>query len=268
LTCLVWLFASAGAGQTPDPVTLIKEVQAHQSKLDEIRENYTYHSVVRTETLDGNGKNKETTTEEYEVFFVNGHRIQKLVRKDGVALNAKEQEREQKRVQKEVEQDLKKPATGRGTAAARSSFINDMLAVAKASNQRRVVLRDRPTLVFDFAGDPGAHAQSMEQKAEKKLAGTVWIDEAERQVARIEVRFYDNYSIGGGLLVKVQKGTEINVDQAPQGDGLWMETVADSHIAARLVVKNFRENIRIQNFDFRKFDIGTVQQIQAPAHKD
>ena len=263
--------ASSTIGTTaiPDPVALLKEVQAHQGRTDTIRENYTFHEIVRTDTLDGNGKVQGTKTEESEVFFVNGHRILRLVKKDGAELSAREREREQARVEKEIE-GYAKAAHGaeRGRGGGRARIIGEILAVAKTSNPRRVSFRGRDTLVFDFAGDPGATAHGMDQSAAKKLAGTVWIDEADRQVARLEVHFYDSFRIGGGLLASVQKGTSMDVEQSPLGDGLWMQVANEDHLAARVVVRNLRLNVHIQDFDFRKFDIGTAQRISPPARRD
>lgn len=258
------------AAQTPAPVpdvaALLRDVQSHQHQTDAIRENYTFREIVRTETLDAHGKVTETKTEESEVFFVNGHRVIQLVKKNGVELSGREQAREQERVRKEME-GYAKAARGaeRGRGGGRSRIISEILAVAKTTNPRRITFRGRDTLVFDFEGDPKAKAAGMDQNAAKKLAGTVWIDEADHQVARLEVHFYDNFHIGGGLLASVQKGTSMNVDQAPLGGGLWMQVGSEDHLAARVVVKNLRMNVHIQDLDFRRFDVETAQKIGAPA---
>src|SRR5882757_9026403 len=67
----------------PDAATMLREVEAHQKQLDKVRENYTFRAVQTTRQLDGSGNTKKVETEEHEVFFVNGERVQKLVRKDG-----------------------------------------------------------------------------------------------------------------------------------------------------------------------------------------
>lgn len=255
----------AQTGAIPDVAALLKEVLDHQHRTDAIRENYTFHEIVRTDTLDGNGVVKETKSEESEVFFVNGHRIIRIVKRNGVELSAHDREREQERAKKEIEGYMSAPrGAQRGRGGGRARIISQILAVAKTSNPRRVSFRGRDTLVFDFEGDPKAKASGMDQSAAKKLAGTVWIDEADRQVARLEVHFYDNFRIGGGLLASVQKGTSMNVDQSPLGEGLWMQVGSEDHLAARVVVKNLRENLHIQDFDFKKFDIGTVEKIGGP----
>ena len=258
------LSATAQTAAIPDVPTLLREVQEHQRKTDAIRENYTFHEIVRTDTLNGDGSVKETRSEESEVFFVHGHRILQLLKRDGAELGERDRAKEEERVRKEIDGDAKKPkATERGRGGGRDHIVSRILAVAKTSNPRRENLRGRPSLVFDFEGDPKAKANGMDQNAAKKLAGTIWIDEVDRQVARLEVRFYDNFRIGG-FLANVQKGTSMTVDQMPLGDGLWMQTGSEDHLAARVVVKNLRMNVHIQDFDFKKFNVGTKQQISAP----
>ncbi|HVW09464.1 MAG TPA: hypothetical protein VHC90_12820 [Bryobacteraceae bacterium] len=244
--------------------TLLREVQQHQRLADAVREDYTFHELVRTDTLSADGVVKETNSEELEVFFVHGRRILRLIKRDGVELNDREKAKEDERVRKELDGSAKKPKpTERGRGGGRDHLVSRILAVAKTSNPRREMFRGRPTLVFDFEGDPKAKASGLDQNAAKKLAGTIWIDEADRQVARLEVRFYDNFRIGG-FLANVQKGTSMNVDQSPLGGGLWMQTGSEDHLAARLVVKNLRMNVHIQDFDFKKFNVGTKEQIAAP----
>ena len=56
--------------------------------------------------LDSSGNTKKVETEDHEVFFVNGERVQKLVRKDGKDLTSEQARKEQDRVNKEVLKDL------------------------------------------------------------------------------------------------------------------------------------------------------------------
>ncbi len=260
-----WLGACVLLAQTapvPDVATLLKEVQDHQRQMDSIRENYTFHEIVRTDSVDGNGAVKESKSEESEVFFMGGHRIIRLVKRDGKELSARDAAKELERVKKEIDGYAKSPpVTQRGRGGSRARIISRILPVAKMSNPRRITFRDRPTLVFDFSGDPKAKSKGMEQDIAKKLAGTIWIDEADKQVAHLELHFYDNFHIAGGVLASVQKGSSMVVDQAPIGDGLWMQTSSEDHLAARVVIKSLHENIHIQDFDYRKFDVGTRQQI-------
>lgn len=261
----ITLAAAAQTAAIPDVATLLQEVQDHQRKTDAIREDYTFHELVRTDALDGDGSVKQTKTEESEVFFVHGHRILRLIKRNGAELSEKDKAKEEKRVRQEIAGSAKEPKRSeRGRGGGRDRIVSRILAVAKTSNPRREMFRGRPTLVFDFEGNPHAKASGMDQNAAKKLAGTVWIDEADRQVARLEVRFYDNFRIGGGILASVQKGTSMNVDQSPLGAGLWMQTGSEDHLAARVVIKHLRMNVHIQDFGFKKFNVETQERIAAP----
>ena len=245
----------------PDPATLMKEVQQHQLKMDELRENYTYHRIRRVEELDSKGAVKKITSQEREIFFINGHQIGRIVKKDDRPLTDAEEKSEQERIRKLSETWAKKPATfGKGGGV---NLINIILAVAETSNPRREEWRGRPTLVFDFKGDRNAEAHSMQSKAARKLAGKIWIDEADRQVARLEVEFYDNFRVAGGLLASIQKGTIIKIDQSPIGEGLWMQTGNEQHMNMRVIAKGVRENVLMKSFDFKRFNVDAVATMSA-----
>ena len=259
------LVTLAGAQPIPDLGSLLQQVQANQKKLEELRENYTYHHIETTDDLDSRGKVESSASEESDVFFLNGRRIARVVKKNGKELTESERKNEDRRVTKQVEEETKKGPRQREKGPRPGGTISQILAMAKISNPRRLSFHNRRTLVFDFVGDPSAHAHGMEQSALKKMSGTVWIDEDERQVARLEVRFDENFRIGGGILASIQKGTSFEMEQTPLEQGLWMPTSNEQHLGARLVIKNFRKNVHIRNVDFRKFDVGTLQQIKPPA---
>ena len=250
------LFTAAlafGQSPLPDPAALLAEVRANQHKLDAIRENYTFHLIRRTDQLDKNGAILKTESVEREVFFANGRRVGRLVKRNGKDLTPAEDKAEQARVAKLVDA-WSKAGPPAHSMAARVNEISDILAVVTISNPRRALLKGRDTLAYDFTGDPKAHAHGMEQNAAKKMAGTIWFDEADRQLARVEVRFDDNFHIGGGVLASVQKGSTLEFEQSPVGEGLWMQTSSAEHLDARLVVKKLREDVHTEAFDFKKFN--------------
>ena len=250
----------------PDPATMVKDLEAHQARMDEVRENFTYHEITQTDEVDKKGRTTSSTTDEHEVFFVNGHRIRRVVKKKGAPLSARDDKDEQERIRKLVEKQMKAPRGSGGRGRDSRVSIGELLDVMKISNPRRLSLNNRDTLAYDFTGDRKARAQGMNQNAARKLAGTVWIDERDRQVARVEVRFEDDFRIGGGLLVNVQKGTSLILEQAPVGQGLWMPAGSELHLAARAFLLNsVRQNWHIKDFDYQRFDTSTHHVISPPA---
>jgi hypothetical protein len=255
----VRLVAEQHPSPLPDIPTLMLKVQAHQRELDKVRENYTYHDSLQIDDLDSNGQVKKTETEEYEVFFVNSHHVQRLVKKNGKDLTPEEQKKEQERVTKEVEKATKLEP-GKSMEAGEIS-ITRILAIVKVSNPRRVSLNGRDTIAFDFIGDPHAQTHGIAEDASKKLAGTLWVDEKDTQVAKLTVHFDDNFRVGGGLVASVQKGSSFEFEQALVNNELWLPTSAEVHLAAReFVFKAYRQNMRFKDSNFQRFRVDANQQ--------
>jgi hypothetical protein len=250
--------AAAVEAPIPDIPQLMMEVQAHQRLLDKVRENYTYREVMQTDDIDSNGQVKKTESQESEVFFVNGHHIERLVKKNGKELSADEQKKEQERVQKEVEKASKLDPNK--SLSHDQISISRILAIMKLSNPRRVMLDGRQTIAFDFIGDPHAQTHGLAEDASKKMAGTVWVDEKDREVAKLTVHFDENFHVGGGLLANIQAGSSFEFEQAKINNELWLPTGGEAHLQARvLLVKGYRENMRFHDSDFQRFHTDASQ---------
>jgi hypothetical protein len=265
LILLLSATACAAGGDIPDAATMLREVSTHQRELDAIRDNYTFHRLRRTEEVDASGRVTKTETVELEIFSVNGRPIRRILKRNGVPLSEHEQKAQDANVRKAVEAAIKQPPAS-GPSPARATLVSDILAMSKISNPRRLDLNGRSTLTYEFKGDPGARAKTMEQNAARKLSGTIWFDEKDRQVAQLEIQLNENFKVGGGLLASVQKGAALKLSQSPVGDGLWMQTSNEEHLNARfLMMKGVHQNIRVEDSDFRKFDVATAQKIGAPS---
>ena len=240
------------------------EVEAHQRQLEKVRENYTYNSLQTIQDIDSSGQVKKTESMEYNDFFVNGHIIERLVQKDGRPLSASDEQKETERITKLVDKAQKVPPGQPLEGPAIT--ISRLLEIMDVSNPRRVDYLGRPTIVFDFVGRKDAKTHGVVEDASKKLKGTVWIDESDRQVAHMEVTFYDNFRIAGGLLASVQKGSSIWFNQAPVQDGLWLPTGGEANMQARvLLFKNMRQHIVERDYGFKQFHVEAEQSKQAEA---
>jgi hypothetical protein len=243
----------------PDIRQLMQEVQEHQKQLDQIRENYTYTSYQIVQDIDGNGQVKKTESSEYEDFFVNGHVIERKVKANDRPLDEHDQQKETERVTKMVEKAEKTP---RGQSLEGPSIsIGRVLEIMDVSNERRELYRNDPTIVFDFVGRKNAKTHGLAEDASKKLQGTLWINEADRQVAHLEVRFNDDFRMVGGILATVQKGSSFRFDQSKVNGEIWLPTGAEGTVQARLLMfKNLRQRFRERDYDYKRFKVETQQQ--------
>jgi hypothetical protein len=246
----------------PDIRQLMKEVQAHQKLVEKERENDTYTSLITTQDLDASGKVTKTESEEDENFFVNGHLIARMVKKDGQALSQHEEQKETERVTKLVEKAQNTPPEQ--PLEGQTVSISRLLAIMDVRNPRRENYRGRSTIVFDFIGRKDAKTHGMIEDASKKLQGAIWIDEADRQVAHLEVSFNDNFRVAGGVFATVQKGSNFHFDQAPVGGGVWLPTGGEGAMQARLLLfKNLRQHFIERDYDFKRFSVETEQSKDA-----
>jgi hypothetical protein len=248
----------------PDAATMLHEVETRQKQLDKVREDYTFRAVQTVRQLDSSGNTKKTETEEHEVFFVNGHQVEKLVRKDGKDLTPDQARKEQDRVNKEV---LKLTKPGYKDPDKDDITVTRLLQIVTFSRPRRVRLNGRDTIAFDFAGDEHAKTHGRDEEALKKVSGTVWVDEADHEVSRMSATLDENYHVGFGLLASVAKGSNVVFDQALIRNEAWLPTAIAVHLQARaFLVAGFRADIDVRFDQYRKFQTDAVQQPGATAH--
>jgi len=254
----------AGNGALPEIRQLMREVEEHQKQLEKVRETYTYSSQQTVEDLDAGGRVTKTETEEHEDFYVNGHVIRRTVKKDGKALSAQEEQKETERVTKLVEKAEKTPPEE--PLEGPTITVSRVLEIMDVRNPRRESYRGRATIVFDFVGRRDAKTHGLAEDMSKKLSGTVWIDEGDRQVAHMEVTFNDNFRMMGGLVASIEKGSSFRFDQEAVNGEIWLPTGGAGTMEARvLLVKSFRRRFKERDYDFKRFRVETEQGKDAKA---
>jgi len=247
----------------PDPRSLLMEVSEHQKQIDKIRENYTWTSQQTIEDLDSSGHVKKTGIEEREVFFVNGHPIDRLVQKNGKALDDHDSHKEMDRLSKLIKKAEKTPSHQSLEGGPQLS-VGRMLDVMDVRNERRELYHGRSMIVFDFAGRRDAKAHGMEENISKKLQGTIWVDEADKQVAHLDVYFNDNFHMWGGMLASVQKGTNAHFEQSLINGEIWLPVGFDVTVQARVaMLKGLRQHYTERDQNFKRFQVDARQNKNA-----
>jgi hypothetical protein len=244
----------------PDIAELMHEVEAHQKASEAVQKDYLYHEVAVAQENDGHGGVKKTETNEYDVFWLNGVEVQKLVRKDGKELTADEQKKESERIDKEVakarERRSKADAKGQETDSQghEEVTVSRFLELGKFTNPRRVKVNGRDTIAVDYEGDPKAKTRNRFEDVIRDLAGTIWVDEEDRTISRIEGRFLRPFKVGGGLVVNIKQDTSFAMEQRKINDEVWLPSRVDGKGAARaLLFISFNGSIQVVDSDYRKF---------------
>ncbi len=253
-------FPNISGSPLPDIPSLLKELQANEDKVEAILDSYSYTQKYITRELDKSGVLREKASSIMQSTFYKGFRIMRLIEKDGKPLSKDDQEGEDKKVAKRVEEIEKKiakqEAGGPPAEEDRRISIAEVLRASTLSNPRRERFRGRDVIVFDFEPNPTfdyKNARSM-LKFFGKTAGAMWIDENDKQVARLEAFLFDSYKIGGGVLAKLKKGASFTLEQERVNDEIWLPSTADINLSVRvLLVKGIDLNQVIRSYDYRKF---------------
>jgi hypothetical protein len=272
----VFDFPKKSQVQLPDLKALFKEIDANQKSIDKIKENYAGTRSEEETEYDKTGQITKRELRESTFFYLNGHEVSTLIKKDGKPLSEAEQSKENERVRMEIQdiekRDAKKEAKeerakeqGKEKKEDGDVGIETFLRACQFVNPRRERFRGQDVLVFDFEPNPDFKPRKLAEKVVHELAGVVWIDEKARDVARLEAYFVGDFRFGGGLIANLQKGTSFVFEQAYVNNEVWLPTYEEAHIGVRvLLVKAFKVNEVTRYSDYKKFNVESVAAIARP----
>lgn len=251
----------------PDIPTLLKELQANEDRVENMLDSYSYTQKVTRRELGKDGVLREVGSETNQLSFYKGYRISRLVEKNGRPLNERDQAEEdreaakrveeiEKRIAKEERRAVSQSAAGPPSEESRRISIAEVLRASLLLNPRRETFKGREVIVFDFEPNPNFDYRNAKSflKFFGKCAGVMWIDENDKQVARIDAVLFDNYKVGGGLLANLKKGASFTLEQERVNDEIWLPSIADVNLSIRvLLVKGINVNSVVRSFDYKKF---------------
>ena len=259
---------TADSESVPDIARLLAELQSNQKAIEEARENYTYTKLEEETELDGRGQVRSKHAQEYEVFYVNGNEIQKLVARDGKSLSPSELQKEEGRVQKQVLQYTSanpKPPSRREEEEEDELHISTFLRAAKFANLRQETFRGQDVLAMDVEPNPGYHPRNLDERLVQKLEGTIWIDRRAHQVVRLQAHLSSTAKIAAGLLGSVGQGSAAVFEQSLINNEVWLPSYLEEHLSGRfLLLKNYRSDLVIHYQGYKKYRVEVRSEIGSP----
>jgi hypothetical protein len=255
-------FPKLASEPLPDIPALLKDVQANEDRVETILDTYSFVQRSTRRELGKDGALVDKDSETFQLSFYKGRRVRRQIEKNGKPLTPSQQEDEDKEVAKrvaEIEKEIAKAESNGGPPSSEDSrrvSIAEVLRASTLSNPRRERFRGRDVIVFDFEPNPSfdyKNAKSM-LKFFGKTAGAMWIDEKDKQVARLQAYLADSFNVGGGVLAKLRKGATFTLEQERVNDEIWLPSVADINLSVRVfMVKGIDLNQVIRSYDYRKF---------------
>jgi hypothetical protein len=238
----------------------MREVETRERAAETIERDYIYREDSVLHEIDSHGAVKKTEERAFDIFWIDGVRLDRLVRKDGQDLPADELKKENDRVDKEVakakERRAKADAEGKDTDPDGRDVItaSRILELGTFSNPRRILVAGRPTIEVDYTGDPGAKTHNAGEGMIKLITGIVCVDEQDKLLQHAEGHFTGNFKLGAGLVADISKGTSFAVTYTKIKDEVWLLSHAEAKGHIRyLLFFSVNGDASVRASEYRKF---------------
>jgi hypothetical protein len=249
----------AAAAPLPEGNAFVRGLVGAQRQREEAVSLYTYDVTEVREQLDRDGRVRRRETRAYEVFHVKGRPVRRLVARDGRPLEGKAREREERRAG-ELASALRAGTATWERAGVRLSRILERYDFSAVG---REAVDERCALVFDFAARPGDFALERDGLL-RRLAGRLWVDEAEKAVARVEVRNTSGLRFALGLGATVSS-VSFRAGFRRLEEGAWLpRSLAVSAEGKKLLFKAFRTRATSTYGNYRRFEVDVRDEPRLP----
>jgi hypothetical protein len=238
----------------PPASEVTRRMLEHSRTLAESEEvpQYTYEKRTVLEQLDAVGRVLTSEEKIHQVRLIHGLPFNRLVKIKGRELTPEELKRENAREEKFQQQFV---STDRRKLAARKEALvtPELIARYDFAVKQRVVLSNRPTLVVTFKPKEGdLQERSVEDRILNRLTGTLWIDEAEADTARVEASLAESVTIGWlGWLASLTR-CDLSLTRQRMADGMWINDRMTLFIQARKLVSSQRFRLTEESRGFAR----------------
>lgn len=213
--------------------------------------HYAYDKRSISEELDEKGRAIKTTEKHYKVMLVNGLPFPRLVKIQGRELTAKELEKENQREtafrERVTRVDFKKKAKRKEALATPDLVDRFNFTVTK-----REMIEGRSTLTLTFAPKPGGPDKTIEDKIYKHVFGTIWVDEEEAEMTRLDANVRGPVPLGWFGAVGSLNKFHATLERSRMPDGVWVNRRSSFSVAARQLWKALRLRTEEESSGFHR----------------
>ncbi len=238
----------------------MRQVETNQRLAESVEKDYLYREDSTLNELDKSGHVKKTEERAFEIFYIEGVRVARLIRKDNKDLSPDELAKENVRIDKEVakakDRRAKADTSGKETDTDGHDEItaSRILELGTFSNPRRILVAGRPTIEIDYNGNPNAKTHNAGEGAIKLITGIVCVDEQDKFIQHAEGHFTDNYKVGGGLVADISKGTSFAATNLKINNEVWLPGHFEAHGHIRyLLFFSINGDAKITTSGYHKF---------------
>lgn len=241
----------------PDANAYVRHLVGGQRGQEEALSRYTYDVTESREDLDAQGRAVRRSSRSYEVYHVKGRPVRRLVARDGRPLAPVERQRVDERA-RELAQAIRSGQTVGEQPGVRLSRILERYDFRFSGSE---AVDGRCALVFDFAALPGDFRLERDFVL-KKLAGRLWVDDAEQAVVRLDARNTGSVRIALGIGANVSAAA-FRAEFVRLEPGVWLPRLLQGGAEGRkLLFIGFRVRETLSFAGYRRFEVRSEEQVQ------
>jgi hypothetical protein len=266
IACLVTppLLLSCEPSDFPDLQLFLQKMIENQKKNRLIEMSYTYEMKRQTLVLDRD-QPTETKMETFEVIPLEDGDYKRRVQKDGKPLSESERKKEQAKLEEEFRkraglseaEKAKLEKKRKERQRKEEKFWTEVLQAFDFHQAGQEEQQGRITRVIDFLPRPNYEPprEYSDFRLLKKVKGRIWVDEMDFQISRGNIEFIEDFKLGAGLLVKINRGATYSVLQKKVNDEVWLSSHDEIAAQGRLFLfQSFGLKIVNDYSGYRRFE--------------
>jgi hypothetical protein len=214
------------------------------------RTDYTYTKHTVTDELDAQGHVKGRKEKLYEVLVESGLSYLKLLQVNGQQLSGEQLRKQQEREEAEREKLTDSPAGKRGDN--RENFLT-----AELVERYHFALLDEQPIngrrAYRLAFEPksGLAVRRLTDRFLNQIAGTVWIDAEEFEIARAKIHLKSEITLWGGM-VGTLKRCAFTLERTRMPDGIWFNAFSHGFFEGRKLLEPMLIKTQSESTNFRR----------------
>jgi hypothetical protein len=237
LSSVSYLLPAQSSRPLPEAEAFYAEVQKNLARSNEIQYQYAYRERRTELHMNPFGRLGTGEVSLYEVTPGPTAQVyfRRLLEREGKPVPNSSPERQERR-----------PTTGRS--------LSDVVATLRFTVDRRERIEGRDVIAVTFEPRPNARPQTRQGNIAKVLKGTIWVDEAAREVVRAEATAIDSVSFGGGFIARLNEGAHVTLTRQRVENDVWLPTSIrmKGNGRALLAIRRMNIDFFIEWFDYRK----------------
>jgi len=200
----------------------------------EARDHLIYVERDEDRRLDSLGQVKSENVDVSRMILVNGARFERLVEHNGQLPSPAERRKNDEDFEK-----LKRETPAEQTARLRKdqenkSFLRDVQEAFDFQLIGEEIVVGRPAFVLQATPHPGYRGRGKYGKLLSKVEGKLWMDKQNFGWIKVDGQVTQSFSMGV-FVARVQRGSQVVLEQTCVGDGVWVPKRLNLRANARIL---------------------------------